>query len=204
MGLKRASLGRNDIDQMGRLRRQPAANQEFGLRSRALARWPSLLEPGPVKNQRIAVAPNSLAPCVATIDGGCERLHFESIMDAHLPEAFRALAELKAPVTDYKICSTLDSSPALGSIGRAIDIGAPIFAETPGAANWQPLIVAAPAIGRCQAFGNLFAASGDSVYRLDPIRSCNAIQSRQWMRPTSGGTSESKPHARSVSWILPP
>ena len=79
MGLKRASLGRNDIDQMGRLRRQPAANQEFGLRSRALARWPSPLEPGPVKNQRIAVAPNSLAPRVATIDGGYERLHFESI-----------------------------------------------------------------------------------------------------------------------------
>jgi 3-oxoisoapionate kinase len=88
-------------------------------------------------------------------------------MDDNLPPAFHALAELKAPVTHYKICSTLDSSPTTGSIGRAIDIGAPIFAETPGAANWQPLIVAAPAIGRYQAFGNLFAASGDSVYRLD-------------------------------------
>lgn len=83
-------------------------------------------------------------------------------MDAHLPEAFRALAELKAPVTHYKICSTLDSSPAVGSIGRAIDIG-----ETPGAANWQLFVVAAPAIGRYQAFGNLFAASGDCIYRLD-------------------------------------
>ncbi|HEY5206503.1 MAG TPA: four-carbon acid sugar kinase family protein [Roseiarcus sp.] len=88
-------------------------------------------------------------------------------MDAHLPAAFRALAELNAPVTHYKICSTLDSSPTVGSIGRAIDIGAPIFRETPGAANWQPLVVAAPAIGRYQAFGNLFAASGDGVYRLD-------------------------------------
>jgi 3-oxoisoapionate kinase len=88
-------------------------------------------------------------------------------MDAHLPPAFHALAKLSAPVTHYKICSTLDSSPAVGSIGRATDIGAPIFAETPGAANWQPLIVAAPAIGRYQAFGNLFAASGDSIYRLD-------------------------------------
>ena len=88
-------------------------------------------------------------------------------MDAHLPGAFRALAALKAPVTHYKICSTLDSSSTVGSIGRAIDIGVPIFAETPGPANWQPFVVAAPAIGRYQAFGNLFAASGDCVYRLD-------------------------------------
>src|SRR6185437_10624802 len=98
---------------------------------------------------------------------GVARAMPTSWMDANLPDAFRALAELKAPVTHYKICSTLDSSPTVGSIGRAIDIGAPIFSEAPGAANWQPLVVAAPAIGRYQAFGNLFAASGDCVYRLD-------------------------------------
>jgi 3-oxoisoapionate kinase len=98
---------------------------------------------------------------------GVARAQPPSWMDAHLPSAFRALAALNAPVTHYKICSTLDSSPTAGSIGRAIDIGAPIFGETPGAANWQPFVVAAPAIGRYQAFGNLFAASGDGVYRLD-------------------------------------
>jgi uncharacterized protein YgbK (DUF1537 family) len=98
---------------------------------------------------------------------GVARAMPPSWMDAHLPSAFRALAALNAPVTHYKICSTLDSAPTVGSIGRAIDIGAPIFGETPGAANWQPFVVAAPAIGRYQAFGNLFAASGDSVYRLD-------------------------------------
>jgi 3-oxoisoapionate kinase len=88
-------------------------------------------------------------------------------MDAHLPGAFRALAELGAPVNHYKVCSTLDSSPAVGSIGRAIDIGVPIFGERPEAANWRPLVVAAPAIGRYQAFGNLFAAYQDRVFRLD-------------------------------------
>jgi 3-oxoisoapionate kinase len=98
---------------------------------------------------------------------GVARAMPPSWMDANLPGAFRALAELKAPVTHYKICSTLDSSLTVGSIGHAIDIGAPIFGETPGAANWQPLVVAAPAIGRYQAFGNLFAASGEGVYRLD-------------------------------------
>jgi 3-oxoisoapionate kinase len=98
---------------------------------------------------------------------GVARSQAPSWMEAHLPGAFRALAALKAPVMHYKICSTLDSSPTVGSIGRAIDIGAPIFGEAPGAANWQPLVVAAPAIGRYQAFGNLFAASGEGIYRLD-------------------------------------
>ena len=98
---------------------------------------------------------------------GIARSQPPSWMDAHLPAAFRALVELKAPVTHYKVCSTLNSSPTVGSIGRAIDIGAPIVGTPPGAANWQPLIVAAPAIGRYQAFGNLFAASADCVYRLD-------------------------------------
>jgi uncharacterized protein YgbK (DUF1537 family) len=88
-------------------------------------------------------------------------------MDAHLPAAFQALAELKAPVNHYKVCSTLDSSPTVGSIGRAIDIGVPIFSDDPGAAHWQPLVVAAPGIGRYQAFGNLFAAYQGRNFRLD-------------------------------------
>ena len=98
---------------------------------------------------------------------GVARAMPPSWMDEHLPGAFRALVALNAPLMHYKICSTLDSSPTVGSIGRAIDIGAPIFGETLGAASWQPFVVAAPAIGRYQAFGNLFAASGDGVYRLD-------------------------------------
>ena len=32
-------------------------------------------------------------------------------MDANLPPAFAALDQLGAPVTHYKVCSTLDSSP---------------------------------------------------------------------------------------------
>ena len=90
-----------------------------------------------------------------------------SWMDAHLPEAFAALAALGAPVTQYKICSTLDSSPTIGSIGRAIDIGAPIFGARDGAAPWLPLVVAAPGIRRYQACGNLFAGHDEGVYRLD-------------------------------------
>ena len=95
------------------------------------------------------------------------RAQSPSWMDAHLPSTFRALAELRAPVNHYKVCSTLDSSPTVGSIGRAIDIGVPIFSERPGAADWRPLVVAAPGIGRYQAFGHLFAAYQGHIFRLD-------------------------------------
>ncbi|HAX43461.1 MAG TPA: type III effector, partial [Solibacterales bacterium] len=44
-------------------------------------------------------------------------------MDAHLPAIFEALAALGAPLIHYKVCSTFDSSPTTGSIGRAIEIG---------------------------------------------------------------------------------
>ena len=55
-------------------------------------------------------------------------------MDAELPKAFAALAALGAPILHYKVCSTFDSSPSVGSIGRAIDIGVP---HMPG--RWSPM-----------------------------------------------------------------
>jgi uncharacterized protein YgbK (DUF1537 family) len=36
-----------------------------------------------------------------------------------LPGAFSQLKELGAPLFHYKVCSTFDSSPEIGSIGRA-------------------------------------------------------------------------------------
>jgi 3-oxoisoapionate kinase len=94
---------------------------------------------------------------------GVARSRSPDWMDRHLPPVFRALAELKAPVSHYKICSTLDSSPHVGSIGRAAELAAPILGGA-----WHPLVVAAPAIARYQAFGNLFAVAADGVrYRLD-------------------------------------
>ncbi len=87
-------------------------------------------------------------------------------MEQELRPAFDQLRQSGAPHVHYKICSTFDSSPAIGSIGKAIDIGTDIF----GAA-FVPLLVAAPALGRFCAFGNLFArmgiGSGGAVYRLD-------------------------------------
>jgi uncharacterized protein YgbK (DUF1537 family) len=83
-------------------------------------------------------------------------------MDAELPAAFESLAALGAPILHYKVCSTFDSSPTTGSIGRAIDIGS---RHMPG--RWVPMIVGAPRLKRYQVFGNLFAAVDGTGYRLD-------------------------------------
>ncbi|KQP35633.1 3-oxo-isoapionate kinase OiaK [Pseudorhodoferax sp. Leaf274] len=83
-------------------------------------------------------------------------------MQAHLRPALRALAGLGAPLLQYKVCSTFDSSPTTGSIGCAIDIGVPLM---PG--NWSPMVVGAPRLGRYQAFGNLFAVADGQGWRLD-------------------------------------
>jgi 3-oxoisoapionate kinase len=83
-------------------------------------------------------------------------------MDQHLPPAFKRLLAFGAPILHYKICSTFDSSPSIGSIGKAIDIGTSLVN-----ALWSPMIVGAPRLKRYQIFGQLFAAANDSVYRID-------------------------------------
>ena len=83
-------------------------------------------------------------------------------MQAELLPKFAALAKLNAPFFHYKVCSTFDSSPTVGSIGLATDIGAGIFNPP-----FVPLIIAAPFLRRYVAFGNLFARVGDITYRLD-------------------------------------
>lgn len=80
-------------------------------------------------------------------------------MDAELPAMFAALGD--AGLIHYKTCSTFDSAPQVGSIGRALDIGVRTFGG-PGA-----IVVAAPHLGRYVAFANLFAAAGAQVHRID-------------------------------------
>lgn len=95
---------------------------------------------------------------------GNSRAMTPSEMDSHLPESFELLSRRKPRMVHYKICSTFDSSPSIGSIGRAIDIGHGIFRN-----RLVPLVVGAPALQRFCVFGNLFARSGlDSApFRLD-------------------------------------
>lgn len=83
-------------------------------------------------------------------------------MEEHLPRVFQFLSSLSAPIAHYKVCSTFDSSPEIGSIGRAIELAQPVLGG-----EWTPLLVAAPPIGRYQIFGNLFAVADGVVHRLD-------------------------------------
>ncbi|HZH07448.1 MAG TPA: four-carbon acid sugar kinase family protein, partial [Lautropia sp.] len=107
---------------------------------------------------------------------GTARARSPQWMDEHLPEVFRTLFSLGAPITHYKVCSTFDSSPDVGSIGRAIDIALPMARE-----RWSPLVVGAPQLKRWQVFGNLFAGVGSVRYRLDR----HPTMSRHPMTPMS-------------------
>jgi len=83
-------------------------------------------------------------------------------MRAHLAPALQALAALGAPILHYKVCSTFDSSPQIGSIGCAIELALPLVAG-----RWSPMVIGAPRLGRHQAFGHLFAVAQGVGHRLD-------------------------------------
>jgi uncharacterized protein YgbK (DUF1537 family) len=102
------------------------------------------------------------ADCQAFGIAGESRSRPPQWMSEHLPAIFARLGALGAPIVHYKTCSTFDSSPQIGSIGRALEIGRDTLAPA-----FVPIVVAAPHLRRYLAFGNLFAASGDEVCRID-------------------------------------
>ena len=95
-------------------------------------------------------------------------------MDDQLPSIFKALANLNAPIVHYKVCSTFDSSPSIGSIGRVMEIARQTFGAT-----FIPIVAATPALARFCVFGHLFARSGTDAktYRIDrhPIMSLHPV-----------------------------
>lgn len=92
---------------------------------------------------------------------GVARSRDPAWMDRSLPSLFELLRSLGTPVVHYKVCSTFDSAPHIGSIGRAVDVAANLFE------GWVPMIVADPGMGRFQSFGHLFALAQGKGYRLD-------------------------------------
>ena len=97
-------------------------------------------------------------------------------LEVELRRDFVALRALRPRHVHYKVCSTFDSSPAVGSIGRAIEVGADVF----GAAC-IPVVGGAPALGRYCVFGHVFAQDGigsdRAVHRLDrhPVMSRHPV-----------------------------
>ena len=93
---------------------------------------------------------------------GTSRAMTPEQMTEHLPKMFAALKALDADFVHYKLCSTFDSSPRLGSIGRALELGLEQFPQA-----LVPLVVGAPVLKRYVAFGNLFATADGTTHRLD-------------------------------------
>lgn len=93
---------------------------------------------------------------------GSSRSEAPAWMDEHLPPVFEWLRNTGAELCHYKVCSTFDSAPHVGSIGRAIDIGSRVFGQ-----GMTPLVVGAPELKRYTAFGHLFAHFGADVFRID-------------------------------------
>lgn len=97
---------------------------------------------------------------------GKSRSMSPSEMEMELFPAFENLKKLKPKHFHYKVCSTFDSAPHVGSIGKAIEIGSEVFDQ-------KTVLVSpsAPHLGRFCVFGNLFARMGTigngEIYRID-------------------------------------
>ncbi|WP_281227903.1 four-carbon acid sugar kinase family protein [Flavobacterium aquiphilum] len=89
-----------------------------------------------------------------------------SEMETELFPAFENLKSFEPTHFHYKVCSTFDSAPHVGNIGKAIEIGSEVF-------NQKVVLVSpsAPHLGRFCVFGNLFARMGTigngEIYRID-------------------------------------
>ncbi len=93
-------------------------------------------------------------------------------MKNHLPETFKAMGALKPDYLHYKVCSTFDSSPTIGSIGKAIEIGSAVFGN-----SCVPLVVGSSELKRYVVFGHLFADYAGKVYAIDrhPVMSVHPV-----------------------------
>ncbi|MDE2298940.1 MAG: four-carbon acid sugar kinase family protein [Burkholderiales bacterium] len=115
-----------------------------------------------------------LGPFDAIGVAGASRAMSPAEMNEQLAPVLAAMSRLPVALVHYKVCSTFDSSPAIGSIGRVMDLSRAAFGDTA-----IPIVAATPALGRYCAFGNLFARSATDgrVHRIDrhPIMSVHPV-----------------------------
>ena len=103
---------------------------------------------------------------------GTSRSQTPEWMDENLPRHFDWLKQLGARFCHYKVCSTFDSAPHVGNIGRAIEVGRKVFDQ-----QVTPLVVGAPQLKRYTAFGHLFAGYQGQTWRIDrhPVMSRHPV-----------------------------
>ncbi len=111
------------------------------------------------------------AQCVGV--AGMTRTMKSHEMVAELEDVLGKLSALESEFVHYKICSTFDSSPNIGSVGKAIEVGRKIF----GGDVPTPLLVGTPLLKRYTVFGHHFADFQGETYRLDrhPIMSKHPV-----------------------------
>ena len=85
-------------------------------------------------------------------------------MEDVIPEALDALRRTGAAIMHYKVCSTFDSSPTIGSFGRVMDLAKRVLP-----CGTIPIVVGAPKLARYSMFGTLFARHNvdGTVHRID-------------------------------------
>ncbi|QOR39040.1 four-carbon acid sugar kinase family protein [Billgrantia diversa] len=83
-------------------------------------------------------------------------------MTREVEPSLALMEELQPRILQYKVCSTFDSSPEVGSIGHVMELARQRW---PGCA--LPVLPATPAFGRFTAFSNLFTRYAGSICRLD-------------------------------------
>ena len=93
-------------------------------------------------------------------------------LEKTLRPIFQTMKAYRAPLFVYKVCSTFDSSPEVGSIGKAIEVGCEVFSS-----KFVPVLAASPRFGRYTVFGNHFVSFGEESFRLDrhPSMSCHPV-----------------------------
>ncbi|RSL32187.1 four-carbon acid sugar kinase family protein [Salibacterium salarium] len=93
-------------------------------------------------------------------------------MEKELIPVWEQFKQLRPYFVHYKICSTFDSSPEVGSIGYVSTLSKNYFAG-----KTYPLLAATPDLGRYTVFGNHFANFHDTVFRLDehPVMSRHPV-----------------------------
>jgi uncharacterized protein YgbK (DUF1537 family) len=123
----------------------------FGLRSLLLLRLPPEEKLREYAREADVVGIAGISRSLPTAD-----------MESEVRPALTALAALGPRLVQYKVCSTFDSSPFIGSIGRVVEIAASVFGLHPVA-----VLPAQPEFGRYTAFGNHFASFDGKPYRLD-------------------------------------
>lgn len=118
----------------------------------------------PTQAQRAAAARALGGALDAVGIAGASRSMAPAAMEAELAPAGAFLASLGAPVLHYKVCSTFDSAPGVGSIAAAVRTLRPFVANP-----FVPIVGGQPSLGRYCTFSNLFAAAarGGVVERID-------------------------------------